>query len=131
MILDNNSNRVKGKELIKGNGIQTSKYTWYNFIPKNLMIQFSKSANIFYLFIAFLQMIPLLSITGGKPVMLFPLSQVILISMIKDIFEDSKRHKSDGLENNRQVLLYQRKESSFKLKPWKQVKVGDLVRVRD
>ena len=131
MILDNNSNKVKGKELIKGNGIQTSKYTWYNFIPKNLMIQFSKSANIFYLFIAFLQMIPLLSITGGKPVMLFPLSQVILISMIKDIFEDSKRHKSDGLENNRQVLLYQREESSFKLKPWIQVKVGDLVRVRD
>lgn len=33
--------------------------------------------------------------------MLFPLSVVILVSMIKDIFEDNKRHKSDNEENNK------------------------------
>jgi phospholipid-transporting ATPase len=46
-----------------------------------------------------MQMIPIISISNNKPVMLFPLSFVIGVSMIKDIFEDYKRHKSDNLEN--------------------------------
>lgn len=35
--------------------------------------------------------------------MLMPLSFVVLVSMIKDIFEDKKRHQSDNLENNKIV----------------------------
>ena len=34
-----------------------------------------------------------------------PLSFVIFVSMIKDIFEDLKRHKSDNIENNMKVLV--------------------------
>jgi len=56
-------------------------------------------ANVFYIIIAFLQTIPLISITGGKPIMLIPLTFVISVSMIKDISEDYKRHKSDRKEN--------------------------------
>ena len=37
--------------------------------------------------------------------MLVPLTFVVLVSMIKDIFEDLKRHQSDKLENNRKVLV--------------------------
>lgn len=37
--------------------------------------------------------------------MLMPLSFVVLVSMIKDIFEDLKRHKSDNFENNLKVLV--------------------------
>ena len=44
-------------------------------------------------------MIPFISITDAKPVMLIPLTFVITLSMIKDIFEDYKRHKSDKKEN--------------------------------
>ena len=36
------------------NRIKTSKYTVRNFLPKNLLVQFSKMANVFYLVIAFL-----------------------------------------------------------------------------
>jgi hypothetical protein len=36
--------------------------------------------------------------------MLTPLAFVLLVSMIKDIIEDVKRHKSDNVENNREVL---------------------------
>lgn len=32
--------------------------------------------------------------------MLLPLGFVVIVSMIKDIFEDKKRHDSDKLENN-------------------------------
>jgi hypothetical protein len=37
--------------------------------------------------------------------MLMPLSFVVLVSMIKDIFEDMKRHQSDNIENNLKVLV--------------------------
>ena len=85
------------------NRIKTSKYTLLNFIPKNLLIQFTKMANVFYLVIACLQVIPLISITGGRPVMLLPLAFVVVLSMIKDLSEDYKRHRSDRKENEREV----------------------------
>ena len=37
-------------------------------------------------------------------VLLMPLSLVVLVSMIKDAFEDSKRHKSDNMENNNKTM---------------------------
>lgn len=36
--------------------------------------------------------------------MLMPLTFVVLVSMVKDIFEDMKRHKSDNIENNKKCL---------------------------
>lgn len=111
-----------------GNSIRTSKYTWYNFLPRNLLVQFSKAANVFYLFIACLQVIPLLSITGGRPVILLPLTQVVVTSMVKDVFEDSKRHKSDRLENRREVLAC-RGSAIMKIR-WRDVRVGDILRVQ-
>lgn len=90
----------------KHNVIKTSKYTALTFLPKNLIEQFSKMANVYFLIISFMQMIDIISISGGKPVMLMPLSFVIGVSMIKDIFEDYKRHKSDRTENFKQALVY-------------------------
>jgi hypothetical protein len=40
--------------------------------------------------------VPLISISGGKPVMAMPLSFVVILSMIKDAYEDYKRHLSDS-----------------------------------
>ena len=89
----------------KPNSIRTSKYTAITFLPKNLIEQFSKLANIYFLFIMVLQIIPQISISGGQPAILFPLVVVIAISGIKDLFEDMSRHKSDNQENNRHVLV--------------------------
>ena len=47
----------------------------------------------------------MISISGGKPAMALPLSFVILVSMIKDMFEDYKRYKSDTEENYKLVDL--------------------------
>lgn len=38
--------------------------------------------------------------------MAFPLSVIIIISMIKDAYEDCKRHKADRAENEREVEVY-------------------------
>lgn len=86
------------------NEIHTSKYTWYSFIPKNLFFQFSKIANLYFLIMMCFQMIPQISISQGRPTILLPLGFVVLVSMIKDILEDSKRHASDNRENASKVL---------------------------
>ena len=84
--------------------MNTSKYTWWNFLPYNGFLQFSKMANIYFLFICVLQCIPNISVTQGSPTTLAPLAFVVIVSMVKDLFEDIKRKSSDKEENERKVL---------------------------
>jgi magnesium-transporting ATPase (P-type) len=72
-------------------------------------------------------MIPVISISEGKPAMLLPLTFVIVVSMIKDIFEDNKRHKQDKSENYKKVLTYDSKTETFVTKIWRHLVVGDIV----
>jgi len=51
-------------------------------------------------------------------VMIVPLSFVIIVSMIKDIFEDLKRHSSDKMENNKKVLAGDPKTGKFQNCLW-------------
>ena len=92
-------------ERFLSNEIRTAKYTRLNFIPYNLLHQLSKGPNIYYLAICALQMIQPISITNGSPTNVPPLVFLIIVSMIKDCFEDSRRSKSDSVENNRDTTL--------------------------
>ena len=85
------------------NSIRTTKYTILTFLPKNLFLQFSKMANVYFLFIMILQILPPISITSGQPAILLPLLFVCAVSAIKDMFEDIKRHNADNQENNRKT----------------------------
>ncbi|EAS00612.2 phospholipid-translocating P-type ATPase, flippase family protein (macronuclear) [Tetrahymena thermophila SB210] len=115
-------------ELYMDNGISTSKYTLLTFLPLNIMEQFSKLANVYFLFIGFMQMINTISISEGQPVIYFPLLVVIAISMGKDCLEDLKRHKSDQSENNEEVEVY--RNGSFIKCPSMSIQVGEVLRVR-
>jgi phospholipid-transporting ATPase len=83
------------------NVVRTSKYNVFTFIPLNLMSQFKKMANVYFLVISFMQMIESISISDGKSIMAIPLVVVIGVSMIKDAYEDYKRHQSDAQENEK------------------------------
>ena len=48
-------------------------------------------------------MIPFITNSKGLPTMFVPLSFVVFASMYKDAYEDIKRHKSDKLENDKEV----------------------------
>lgn len=109
--------------------IRTSKYRWWNFIPKNLCIQFSKLANVYFLVIMFLQVIKPISITNGQPNILLPLVIVVVMSALKDLAEDVKRHKSDNAENDSQVLVLDSKTGQFITKKWRDIKIGEIVKV--
>jgi hypothetical protein len=54
-----------GKSYIS-NYIRSSRYTVWNFVPRQLFAQFSKLANFYFLCVSILQMIPGLSTTGSK-----------------------------------------------------------------
>jgi phospholipid-transporting ATPase len=108
------------------NHVSTAKYNIATFIPKFLYEQFSKYANLFFLFTAGLQQIPDVSPTN-KYTTIGPLIIVLLVSAGKELVEDWKR-KTQDKELNRsktKVLV----GSTFEETRWLNVKVGDIVRV--
>ncbi|BGP52544.1 aminophospholipid translocase [Rhodotorula sphaerocarpa] len=109
-----------------GNSVSTSKYNVVTFIPKFLIEQFSKYANVFFLFIACIQQIPNVSPTNRFTTIL-PLGIVLLVAALKEIKEDVKRHQSDADLNSRRARVLD--GSNFVDKPWRSVKVGDIVRL--
>ena len=95
-----NESVISANKKYGNNAIRTSKYSVLSFVPLNLFMQFNKGSNVYFLIITFMQMIEVISISGGKPAMAMPLVFVVLVSMVKDAFEDYKRHQSDGKEND-------------------------------
>lgn len=82
------------------NRINTAKYTALSFLPKNLFEQFRRVANMFFLFMAIIQLTP--TFTVGSPFLtVFPLCFVVGVTAIKDGFEDYKRHVEDRNFNQR------------------------------
>jgi phospholipid-transporting ATPase len=59
-----------------------------------------------------------ISISRGRPVILFPLLFVVILSAIKDIIEDRKRKKSDEQENNAITLVADRQSQRFEKEKW-------------
>lgn len=109
------------------NSISTSKYNFLTFLPLNLFEQFKKYANIYFLIIAVLQSIPQISVTGGIPNILMPLSFVLTVSAIKDLLEDMKRKKSDKEENSRKTQKWDNEE--WTECRWMDLKVGNIVKI--
>ena len=76
------------------NYISTSKYTLITFLPKSLLLQFKRYANIYFLVIAILQSIAIISPLNPFTA-LAPFVFVIGLSMLREMYEDIQRHKSD------------------------------------
>ena len=85
-----------------GNTIRSSRYTLWNFLPRQLIFQFSKLANAYFLLVSILQMIPGLS-TVGTYTTLAPLLVFVAISMAKEGYDDVRRYKLDQIENKKVV----------------------------
>ncbi|KAI8819345.1 uncharacterized protein EV422DRAFT_108803 [Fimicolochytrium jonesii] len=110
------------------NSISTSKYNVATFVPKFLFEQFSKYANLFFLFTAIIQQIGDLSPTN-KYGTVIPLSIVLLASAAKEILEDFRRHAQDGATNTRHAKVLS--GTQFVPKQWRHIVVGDIIRVEN
>uniref|UniRef100_A0A672RXH1 Phospholipid-transporting ATPase n=1 Tax=Sinocyclocheilus grahami TaxID=75366 RepID=A0A672RXH1_SINGR len=116
-----------GKLLLKGNAIKTYKYNAFTFLPLNLFEQFKRVANLYFLCLLILQIIPQIS-TLPWYTTLVPLVLVLGITAIKDLVDDLARHRMDKEINNRRcdVLLNGR----FEKTRWMNLQVGDVVRLK-
>ena len=115
-----------------GNGIVTAKYSFIPLSPhfliwKNLFEQFHKAANVYFLLISALQLIPGLSPTG-RYTTLGPLVLILMVTMAKDTYEDVKRHRSDADLNNSHTHAY--RNGTWAKIAWKELKVGELCKVK-
>ncbi|RKP10485.1 hypothetical protein THASP1DRAFT_12761 [Thamnocephalis sphaerospora] len=89
------------------NRIRTTKYTIFTFLPKNLFEQFRRAANVYFLLMAALQLVPYFQVSSVL-LTLFPICFVLALTAAKDGFEDWKRHQQDRDFNNTPTSTLQR-----------------------
>jgi phospholipid-transporting ATPase len=82
------------------NAIHTSKYNFFTFLPKNILEQYSKIANVYFLGLGILQMISSITNSDGQPTIWLPLFAINIATAGKDLYEDIKRKNQDSDENN-------------------------------
>lgn len=126
------------------NTIRSSRYTLWNFFPRQLFAQFSKLANFYFLCVSILQMIPGLSTTGTYTTIV-PLLFFVSVSMAKEGYDDLRRYRLDKAENNKRVSVLHAYKSTaeghqgnasestgpkhWAQSKWKDVQVGDIVKL--
>ncbi|XP_051154050.1 probable phospholipid-transporting ATPase IA isoform X2 [Leptopilina boulardi] len=112
----------------RNNHVTTAKYSILSFVPSFLFEQFRRYSNCFFLFIALMQQIPDVSPTG-RYTTLVPLIFILSVSAIKEIVEDIKRHRADDEINMREVEVL--RDGKWQLVQWRNVAVGDVVKVHN
>ena len=121
-------NSIENSVIYESNYISTTKYTLYNFLPLSLLGQFKRYANIYFLAMAVLQCIPIIS--PISPISsIAPLVFVISLSMVREGFEDYSRYKSDIETNSSKSTKYL--NGGWQKVEWKNIYVGDFVKIRD
>uniref|UniRef100_UPI0037E7B370 phospholipid-transporting ATPase VD n=1 Tax=Semicossyphus pulcher TaxID=241346 RepID=UPI0037E7B370 len=112
----------------KGNAIRTTKYSLLTFIPMNLFQQFHRAANLYFLFLALLNWVPVVE-AFQKEITMIPLLVVLTVIAIKDALEDYRRYLFDKKVNNNVVRVFCGKQRAYIQRCWKDVQVGDFVRL--
>lgn len=151
------------------NAIRTSRYNVFDFFPKQLIFQFTRLGNFYFLCVGIPQTIPGISTTGNFTTIL-PLLFFVLLTVLKEGYDDYKRHRLDMVENAQPVTVLRSAEDTrpssgrrpwqlselvkshyrrrfrntevyelddpetldglhWKRVPWKDLRVGDLVRL--
>uniref|UniRef100_A0A8C6S4T8 Phospholipid-transporting ATPase n=1 Tax=Neogobius melanostomus TaxID=47308 RepID=A0A8C6S4T8_9GOBI len=108
------------------NRVRTTKYTVLSFVPKNLFEQLHRFANIYFIFLASLNFVPVVEAFQPEISML-PIIVVLIVTALKDIWEDFRRFRSDHEVNRLWCSVYCR----YNGKLWDNVgcSSGDFVRL--
>jgi len=84
------------------NKIKTSRYTWWNFLPLAILIQFTKIANVAWLFVMILNSFPAVRVNSPLVVAIV-LGIIVFIGVLKEGLTDYARYKLDKKVNNTAV----------------------------
>ena len=110
----------------KDNTISTTKYNIFTFIPKGLLYQFSRLSNVYFLFTAIIQSIPLISPLTSLTAII-PLIFVLGVSMIREAIEDLVRNNYDNLNNEEEVIVF--RNNRFIKSTSKTLRHGEIILV--
>lgn len=97
----------KHLKFYKSNKIRTTKYSFLSFLPKNLFEQLHRFANIYFIFIAALNFVPVVGAFQPE-IALAPIVSVLSVTAVKDIWEDYRRFKTDRWINRLLCQIYSR-----------------------
>jgi phospholipid-translocating ATPase len=129
------------------NWIRSTRYSAWNFLPRQLVAQFSKLANFYFLCVSILQMIPGLSTTGTYTTIV-PLLFFVSLSIAKEGYDDLRRYRLDKAENNREAKVLRAEKSNvmhgssseehaasiqsslhWESIKWQDINVGDVIKL--
>uniref|UniRef100_A0A453BTQ8 P-type ATPase N-terminal domain-containing protein n=1 Tax=Aegilops tauschii subsp. strangulata TaxID=200361 RepID=A0A453BTQ8_AEGTS len=92
------------RDSYRDNRVSNTKYTLWNFLPKNLLEQFRRFMNQYFLLIACLQLWP--TITPVSPATTWgPLAIIFIVSASKEAWDDYNRYLSDKKVNERRIWV--------------------------
>jgi phospholipid-translocating ATPase len=129
------------------NWIRSTRYSAWNFLPRQLVAQFSKLANFYFLCVSILQLIPGLSTTGTYTTIV-PLLFFVSLSIAKEGYDDLRRYRLDKAENNREAKVLRGSKTEpqrvsvdqgssaaseeslhWESVKWQDINVGDVIRL--
>eukprot|EP00061_Rhincodon_typus_P017947 g46896.t1 len=91
------------RRLHASNRLKTTKYTLLSFLPKNLFEQFHRFANVYFVFIALLNFVPIVGAFQPE-LALAPVVFILAVTALKDLWEDYRRYRSDQEINHMDCL---------------------------
>lgn len=110
---------------LRNNMVRTSKYSVLSWAPKSLMLQFRRTANLYFLVISVLTALPFSPKNPWSMAGTF--SAVLIFTMCKEAYEDYLRHQQDNKVNQSQALVYSK--GAFEQTQWQHIQVGNIIKV--
>ena len=115
----NNKKKNTEELLYPNNKISTTKYNILTFFPKALLYQFVRLANVYFVALAIIQCIPIISPLGSSTA-IAPIVFVFSVSLIREAIEDYQRGKLDKEQNSDLITTFRNNE-------WTTIKSGELL----
>ncbi|SCU82094.1 LAFA_0C09032g1_1 [Lachancea sp. 'fantastica'] len=123
-----NNREANAAQGFNDNHISTTKYNMATFLPKFLFQEFSKYANLFFLFTSAIQQVPNVTPTN-RYTTIGTLLIVLIVSAVKESVEDLKRAASDRELNDSRAQVFSEQLHDFSPNKWVNISVGDIIRV--
>ncbi|EUD67234.1 guanylate cyclase, other [Plasmodium inui San Antonio 1] len=116
------------------NQISSNRYGTYSFLFKSLYEQFLRLPNMWFLVICLLEFIPAFQNLSNymyytKQPSIYLLALFVCVSIVKNVYEDSRRSNIDSQINNRLCHVVDGSNSQLKAVRWMDLTVGSIIRL--